>query len=267
MRQGVAVLEEFLNQRWFRLAVSGMDVRFFLRGSMLDAGRGKGADSRAALSPILGVLSEPRLIAPSQVHGTTILETVAENAVSAAKNVEADGILFDAREAGELGMEASLRFADCAPVVVAPSREWTGLAGTPWVLMMHSGYKGTVLNIVKAGLEKARARYGASALDGAWAWVGPCIGGANYPRHVEEWTLRGLEAFRETNVKREGEKIFFDIAGELKLQLTDAGIEENNVFLSGVDTSERADLCYSYRRGERSARMFLWAKADAFVKT
>ena len=260
MPDDVAVLEEFMGQRWFRLTVSGLDVRFFLRGSMLDAGDGNGPASRAALSPLLG---EPScLIAPKQVHGTTILHTVAENTISAyaADDVEADGILFDAREAGKLGVEASLRFADCAPVVVAPSSEWVERLSTPWVLMMHSGYKGTVLNVVKAGLKKVRDRYGASALDGAWAWVGPCIGGAHYPRDREEWTLQGLETFREANVKvEEGGKVFFDIAGELRLQLMDAEIAEDRVFLSGIDTFERADLCYSYRRGERSARMFLWA--------
>jgi len=170
---------------------------------MLYEGRGKAVISRVVLSRFLGKPS--RMIAPKQVHGTTILETVAENAITvesecAPNDVEADGILFDAREAANLGTEASLRFADCAPVVVAPSREWVELNGTPWVLMMHSGYKGTVLNIVKTGLEKARAHYGASALDGAWAWIGPCIGGANYPRDIEEWTLRGLETFNGANV-------------------------------------------------------------------
>jgi len=254
MLENTVILEESLDQRWFCLAISGLDVRFFLRGSMLDTGHGKAEASRAALSPLLGKSS--RLIAPKQVHGTTILETAAENA---AADVEADGILFDAREAGKLGIEASLRFADCAPVVVAPSHEWVERSGTPWVLMMHSGYKGTVLNIAGAGLEKARGRYGAQALDGAWAWVGPCVGGANYPRDREEWTLRGLETFRETNVKSKGEKVFFDIAGELKLQLTDAGI--SRVFLSGIDTCERSDLCYSYRNGEREKRMFLWARS------
>jgi len=266
MPAGVAVLEESYGQRWFRLAVYGLDVRFFLRGPMLDAGRGKGSASRAALTTILG--KPHRLITPKQVHKTTILETVAENAISvedamsgyATCDVEADGVLFDAREAGSLGLEASLRFADCAPVVVAPSHEWAALTGTPWVLMMHSGYKGTVLNIAQTGLNGAAARYGALALENAWAWVGPCIGGRHYPRDREEWTLRGLETFRETNVRNEGEKFCFDIAGELKLQLVDAGIREDHIFLSGVDTYERPDLCYSYRGGERELRMFLWAK-------
>ena len=272
---GVAVLEESLDQRWFRLAVDGLDVRFFMKGSMLDRGRGKGADSREALSPLLGVPS--CLITPSQIHGTTILETSAGNAISvrnvlsgyATNNIEGDGILFDAHDAGKFGLEASLRFADCAPVIVAPSREWFELAGAsarPWVLMMHSGYKGTVLNIAKTGLEKVRARYGEQALKGAWAWVGPCIGMANYPRDIEEWTLRGMETFRGKNVKNDGEKVFFDIAGELRLQLMDAGITEDNIFLSGIDTYERYDLCYSYRSGEHERRMFLWAGAYDYMK-
>jgi copper oxidase (laccase) domain-containing protein len=257
----IAAIEEFSGQRWFRLAASGLDVRFFLKGPMLDAGRGKAPASRAALSPLLGEPS--RLIAPKQVHGTAILETISDNAVSeyATTDVEADGILFDANEAGKLGLEASLRFADCAPVVVAPSREWVKSTGTPWVLMMHSGYKGTVQNIADAGLEKARARYGSHALDGAWAWVGPCVGGPNYPRDREEWTLRGLKTFRETNVERDGDKVFFDIAGELGLQLMDSGISQGNVFFSGIDTCERPDLCYSYRNGERELRMFLWVRS------
>jgi len=251
-----AVLEEFDGQSWFRLPVSGLDVRFFLRGSMLGEGHGKAKTSRAVLSPLLG--QEPScLIAPKQVHGTTVLENIPENAPPVYE-AEADGILFDARDAADLRVEASLRFADCAPVVVAPSPEWAARNGTPWVLMMHSGYKGTVQNIVDAGLEKARACYGESAIDGAWAWIGPCIGGANYPRDVEEWTLKGLESFRGENVKKAG-KVFFDIAGELRLQLIDAGIAEESVFLSDINTCERADICYSYRNGEMTERMFLWA--------
>jgi len=265
MRNDAVVLEEFMGQRWFSLAAaSKLDVRFFLRGPMLDAGDGNAATSRIMLSPLLGEPS--RLIAPKQVHGNTILKTAAENAISVESalsgvvpDVEGDGILFDAREADKLGLEASLRFADCAPVVVAPSREWVEHTGEPWVLMMHSGYKGTVLNIVRAGLEKARNRYGVSALDGAWAWVGPCVGRDNYPRDHEEWTQRGLETFRKTNVRSVQEKVFFDIAGELKLQLIDAGITCERVFLSGIDTYERPDLCYSYRNGEPEKRMFLWA--------
>ena len=274
-------LEEFGGQPWLRLPVEGLDVRFFLRGAKLDKGLGKAAPSRAALSPVLGDFGDSlRLIAPRQVHGTKIFDIASVLDTSAASamidnvmNAEGDGVLFDAHEALELKVskglrvEASLRFADCAPVVVAPSRQWIESGNSPWVLMMHSGYKGTVQNIVEAGLSKVRARWGTAALDGAWAWVGPCIGGTNYPRDIEEWTQRGLEVFREANVNRCGgkqekqekqEKIFFDIAGELRLQLMDGGVAKEKITLSGVDTCERTDMCYSYRGGDEVSRMFLW---------
>jgi copper oxidase (laccase) domain-containing protein len=201
-------------------------------------------------------------MAPKQVHGTVILDTSIKNTLTPeGDSPEADGILFDAWEAAGQGIEASLRFADCAPVVVSPSLQWVEHSGAPWVLMMHSGYKGTVLNVVTFGLEKVREHYGASALDGAWAWVGPCVSMPHYPRDPEEWTFRGLESFRKTNVQTQGEKVFFDIAEELRLQLTDAGITADRVSLSGIDTYERSDVCYSYRKGERTLRMFLWARS------
>ena len=220
------------------------DIRLFGRGVFLDGTRGKAGASRERLVPLLG--KRLPLIAPKQVHGTTILEALENNVLPAFS--EADGILLDAP-----GMEASLRFADCAPVVVASTE------GPNWVLLMHSGYKGTVLNIVGAGLEKVKERYGKGALSSACAWVGPCIGIRNYPRSREEWTERGLAAFHLENVEVHGEKVHFDIAGELKNQLVSGGIAEGSVFVSGIDTFESSGLCYSYRRGDPEDRMFLWA--------
>ena len=240
-----------MGQSWLRpRPPEGMpcaDLRFFMRGALLDETGGRASASRAALTPLLGDSSAFPLIAPKQVHGTTILDAVKENTLPSL--VEGDGILLDTE-----GLEASLRFGDCAPVVVCSSRK------PHWVLMMHSGYKGTVQNIVKTGVEKVRIRYGASAVAASWAWVGPCIGGKNYPRDREEWTLRGLDVFRKENVVSEGTKVFFDLAGELRLQLGEAGVPKERIFLSGIDAFACRDRCYSYRGGDREDRMFLWAR-------
>ena len=243
------VLERSQGQPWLQLPHPGADIRFFLKGTLLEETRGNAANSRVALEPLLG--PPLPLSAPKQVHGIAVLDSAStENLLPSV--VEADGILLDT-----YGVEASLRFADCAPVVVASS-------GSPaWVLMMHSGYKGTVQNIVEAGLEKVRARYGVAALHSARAWIGPCIGRANYPRDGDEWTLRGLETFHGQNIKGAGEKFFFDIAGELRLQLLEEGIDEERILLSGMDTFACPSLCYSYRGGEREKRMFLWAALKA----
>ncbi|MDR2137049.1 MAG: polyphenol oxidase family protein [Synergistaceae bacterium] len=256
------ILEEFQGQPWLRLGLGGLDLRFFFKGALLDKGRGDAVTSREVLAPLLGKSKSLPMVAPRQVHGVTVLDAVPENARTAsASPVEGDGILL---EAGK-GLEVSLRFADCAPVVVLPSPEGEKARdGDGWVLLIHSGYKGTVQNIVGSGLGKVRSRYGAEALSSARAWIGPCVGGGNYPRDRDEWTLRGLRVFHEENVKNGGErseKFFFDIAGELKCQLRDAGVREDRIFLSGIDTFACPDLCYSYRRGERERRMFLWASA------
>jgi copper oxidase (laccase) domain-containing protein len=268
-------------QPWLRLGWGSMDVRFFLKGALLDKGFGDAVSSRKVLTPLLGELLP--MVAPRQVHGVRILDATLENTRGASTPVEGDGVLLDAREAlrtgagleapgleapglEALGLEASLRFADCAPVVILPSREGGKAENCDaWALLLHSGYKGTVQNIVKAGLEKVRDRYGAEAAHWARAWVGPCVGGENYPRDRDEWTLRGLQSFHKENVKsggERGEKVFFDIAGELECQLKNAGIREERIFLARIDTFARPDLCYSYRRGDRELRMFLWARVS-----
>ncbi|MDR3231246.1 MAG: laccase domain-containing protein [Synergistaceae bacterium] len=256
-------MEKIANgQRWLRLTppndfAAVVDVRFFMRGTLLDGTEGRALPMRESLIPLLG--ERLPLIAPRQVHGTRILDSAEKNATETPAP-RADGILLDSFD-----LEASLRFADCAPVVVMP------LNGRPWLLMMHSGYKGTVQNIVRAGLERVRIRYGSGAVASARAWVGPCVGGANYPRDREEWTERGLVVFHPENVRVGSgtgaeagrEKIFFDIAGELKRQLLEAGVGEERILLSGMDTVECRDRCYSYRAGDREDRMFLWARLRA----
>jgi copper oxidase (laccase) domain-containing protein len=251
------VLEGFLpeyaeGQRWLRFVPPGetapcADVRLFMRGPLLDGAEGRAGLSRDRLVPLLG--KRLPLIAPRQVHGTEILDASADCVLPF--QAEADGILLDSPE-----MEASLRFADCAPVAVLPSKP----KQRPWTLLLHSGYKGTVRNIVRAGLEKVRGRYGEKELSSSFAWIGPCIGGANYPRSREEWTERGLAAFHARNVRAEGEKFYFDIAGELREQLMEGGIAGNRIFSSGVDTFARRDFCYSYRGGDLEGRMFLLSR-------
>lgn len=230
--------------------VSFAEVHLFMRGRLLDATGGRAGVIRERLTSWLGE-SLP-LVAPHQVHGISILDSTPENVLPLTP--KADGVLLTAP-----GLEASLRFADCAPVVVMPSEEWAA-AGTPWVLLMHSGYKGTVQNIVRSGLDQVVNRFGADAVCSSSAWVGPCIGGGNYPRTMEEWTARGLKVFRAENVCEMEGHFYFDIAGELRLQLMESGIDQGRIFISCLDTFESREVCYSYRGGDREDRMFLHAR-------
>lgn len=194
------------------------------------------------------VITDSRLphVMPSQVHGRNILvadaETVPE--ISLPLRPEADGVLLTVPD-----VQASLRFADCAPVMIWGIRP-------AWVMLLHSGCKGTVLNISREGLRIAREIFGADSVSEAHAWVGPCIGREYFRKAGDEWTVRGIESFHRGNYDVDGENVYFDLAGEIHTQLIECGIDEGNITLSGIDTLKDG-RCYSYRRGDVHERMTL----------
>ena len=186
------------------------------------------------------------LIAPSQVHKDKILiiDDSNFNFFSSPSKPEADGIFLLTSQA-----EASLRFADCAPVLIF---------GKSSAMILHSGYKGTVLKIAAKG-----AKLFNEESKNLHAWIGPCIGQAHYARNLfnDEWTTKGQEIFHKEKyfIKEDEEKVYFDLAGEIKAQLKESGLDEKNINLSGIDTFENLD-CYSYRRGDKIERMTLKIK-------
>ena len=183
------------------------------------------------------------LIKPSQVHEDNILiiDDTNINEFAAPECPKADGIFLKTSKA-----QAFLRFADCAPVLI-----W----GKKYAMILHSGYKGTVLNISAKGVELFE-----EPAENLHAWIGPCIGFKYYCRDInnDEWTLKGLKTFHEKNyLKNEDEgKIYFNLAGEIKSQLLEKNLTEENIILSGIDTFENPK-CYSYRRGDKTERMTL----------
>ena len=179
------------------------------------------------------------LVMPSQVHDKNIIHVTDENFTRfiLPERPAADGILLTTSKA-----QASLRFADCAPVML-----W----GNNWAMILHSGYKGTVLNISGAGLKLI------DDVKNSCAWIGPCIGREIYCRDInDEWTRKGLESFHPENYDDKDDKIYFDLAGEIKSQLLEAGLNEKHINLSGINTFTDS-RCYSYRRGDIHERMTL----------
>ncbi|MBQ7733706.1 MAG: polyphenol oxidase family protein [Synergistaceae bacterium] len=186
------------------------------------------------------------LVTVSQVHGSDIL-VVDDKHYSFTERPKADGILLKTGRAA-----AALRFADCAPVMIWPKSD--NHSDYRWVMILHSGYKGTVLNISGKGVELS-----GSKSKNLCAWVGPCIGFDDYMRDFsnDEWTQRGLQTFHEANYRISGGKVHFDLAGEIKAQLLEAGLSNENITLSGINTF-RDNRCFSYRRGDVKERMTLY---------
>ena len=185
-------------------------------------------------------------VMPTQVHGKNILIVDDEtlSGFSLPSRPEADGIFLTVP-----GVQASLRFADCAPVML-----W----GTEpdWVMILHSGYKGTVLGISREGLRFVGKIFGKEAQREAFAWIGPCIGREYFRKSCDEWTIKGTGVFHRENYDVEGGNVYFDLAGEIRSQLLDEGLSDERITLSGINTL-KDNRCYSYRRGDIHERMTL----------
>lgn len=262
-------------------------ARLYARGPLNDEAEGDPARVWASLAPEY----EGRpLVAPHQVHGVKIIE--ASKCETLPLRSEADGVFI--RE-GDYAL-ASLRFADCAPVVAAHAGEES------WMAVLHSGFKGTLQNISAAALE----RFGGTRGSGkTWAWIGPCIGPCCYSRREDDPATReALAKFSPDSVrlgreidlynfaaachggvtdaplsqnesagadgaavraampgaeKRRHDAAYFDIGAEIRRQLAGFGVPEENIFSFGGCTRCGNGLFYSYRAGDKEKRNFLLA--------
>jgi len=154
------------------------------------------------------------------------------------------------------GVVLAIMTADCMPVVIADS-EGRALG------VAHAGWRGLAAGVLEATLGALRARLPQAS---AWrAWIGPCIGQANFEVGDEV-----RQAFVECDATaasgfiagRKPGKWQADLAGLARHRLETLGVYA--VEFSGLCTFERDDLFYSYRRSSTSGRMatLAWLEAE-----
>ncbi len=219
-------------------------IRLFLRGPAMDRALGSPGAARKLAEEFI-----PRrgpLVAPQQVHGTRIVS--AETSHALPLRPRGDGVLLE-----DSGIEGSLRFADCFPVILA------SLIPSPWIAILHSGYKGALENIAGFACNDLFSLPGRSPLH-TFAWIGPGIGRKHYNRKKEDpWTQKGMNIFAPDCREERGDEIFFDIGAQILNQLLATGLPPGNISRVSLCTFERNDLFYSYRNGDRENRLFLLA--------
>lgn len=220
-------------------------AKLYVRCPVNDAAEGDPAEVWKKLSPLYG--GRP-LIAPRQVHGTTVLSACV--GLCLPERPEADGLLSEYDTLPLL----SLRFADCAPVVLC------GAGRAPWLAVIHSGLKGTMKNISNDALCAVFKRHPEQRCENIWAWIGPSIGNNCYSRRKNDSvTASALRTFSQGNYTERSGLFYFDIKGEIFRQLAEAGLPENNIYVYGGCTCCNKDIFYSYRGGDLEKRNFLLA--------
>ena len=191
--------------------------------------------------------SERAFVLLRQVHGTKVVP--AAEALHYPEREEADGLLITPGSP-----LCGLQFGDCVPVLIlSASRE-------PWMLALHSGFRGTLKNIVASGMDAVRKEGMAADGEKLHAWVGPCISGSCYSRSMSDPTAEeALRSFSADAVRREGGVLYLDLKRQIARQLAAEGIPERNIWLESQCTCCRSDLFYSHRksRGGEDPRMLL----------
>ena len=177
----------------------------------------------------LGFKNLPLAI-PNQVHSKKILILRNKNDYTRLKTNEYDGVLTNVP-----GMVLTVRVADCLPIFMVDPR--LKIAG-----LIHAGWKGTLMGIVREGVEKAKSSFGSNPENLVFVF-GPGIGKCCYEISDSLAILYPADC-----LVRGKKKIRLDLVKANLKQLLRSGVKREKIFLSNLCTFCNSELFYSYRR-------------------
>ncbi|MGA2000125.1 MAG: peptidoglycan editing factor PgeF [Terriglobales bacterium] len=225
-------------------------------------------DTRAAVErnrklflQALGAIRDDGATWPSvgmrQVH-SSVIHRVDE---VPARPLQGDGLITN-----RSGMVLAVRAADCLPVLMAdPVRRAVGA--------FHAGWRGTLARIVEKGVGEFRRQFGSDPAD-MMAAIGPGIHRCCYQvgedlrdKFGSQFFYAGElfeEVFSSDPVRRKYPLLFMnqrapghgepprtahlDLVEANRRQLLEAGVRQENIWISDLCTSCRTDLLFSHRR-------------------
>lgn len=177
----------------------------------------------------------------------------------------------DASATHRAGLLLGVRTADCAPVLVVDPKKRV-------VAAIHAGWRGTLQRIVTKTIGQLQMEYGSRPQD-LLGGIGPAIGGCCYEVGTEVASAfaakfsNAADFFDELRTGDEPNplqwlnmmppghqpppnKVLLDLKKANRLQLLEAGLREENVFVSELCTACDVDRLFSYRKeGAASGRL------------
>ncbi|MFO7753549.1 MAG: peptidoglycan editing factor PgeF [Desulfobacteraceae bacterium] len=201
-------------------------------------------ENRARIQHALDSDSVPVYI--RQVHGDRTVEVDAGANDGGSGPPEADGMVTD-----RLQRLLVIQVADCQSVLMFDPEKKAAAN-------VHSGWRGSVCNIIGKCIDFMAARFGTRPKDivaGVGPSLGPCC--AEFINFQREIPVH-LHGYR---TEREG--VFFDFRKMSADQMVQKGVKAANIELMDICTKCRPDLFYSYRRDRVTGR---FASAIGIVK-
>lgn len=146
-----------------------------------------------------------------------------------------DGMVTDKE-----GSAISVTVADCVPLVIYDPVNKA-------IANLHSGWKGTLLEIGKKGLEILIDKYGTNP-ESCHVLLGPHIGAEDF-EVTEELAVRFKEKFGEKyQAKKDETHWTIDLSSIIADMFKELGVHPDNIYASEESTFSDRDLYHSYRR-------------------
>lgn len=192
--------------------------------------------NRHKLAVAMGV-DESRLVLPSQVHKTRIVNVTS-------KTTKEDVMETDALITSERGICIAVMSADCVPILLYDKKNQV-------VAAVHSGWRGTVARILEKTLDTMQKQFSTQGKD-LLAGIGPSVCQESY-EVGEEVVNEVTNAFgRESDlmVLKPNNKAQLDLWKANKIQLLNFGVNERAIEISDLCTVKNNNHFFSARKGD-----------------
>ncbi len=211
-----------------------------------------------------------RIVGLRQIHSDIIHVVGAEDILQGDQAPNGDALIT--RKPGVLFV---VQTADCIPILLADTKHRA-------VAAIHSGWRGTAQRIAEKALGRMQMEFGTRPRD-VIAAVGPGIGGCCYEvghevvkefaakfANAREWFAGPFDALENGDsdsnwlpwltMRPPGHappppRVQLDLIAANRAMLVSAGIAPDKIQSSGLCTSCRTDLFFSYRRERATGRM------------
>lgn len=180
-----------------------------------------------------------------QVHGTRVARVGWTEA--GTRQESCDALITDA-----VGLPLFLVFADCVPLLLYdPIGHALGAC--------HAGWRGTIDGVATAALEAMTVAFGTSAAE-VRVGLGPSIGPESYEvgEEVIGKAISTLSGGEQYFCRHNGDQSnpCFDLWKANIDQLTAAGVPEEQIELSGIDTASNTHEFFSHRAEKGRCGLF-----------
>ena len=178
------------------------------------------------------------LVLSNQVH--------EKNVITVGEEDRGNGIIFpnkfesaDALITAKRGVPLVTFFADCVPIFFLDKKEGV-------IALAHSGWKGTVLNIAGAVLEKFFEEFNAEPQN-IIAAIGPAIGVCCF-EVGDDVSEIFFEKFGDSVLEKHENRWHVNLEKAVFTELKEAGVLQKNITCSGICTCDNSDLLFSHRK-------------------